>query len=107
MVVEHALLTFLHSSICKAVELFTMFTVGKEEVIILEPSYKTPFILMVDKKEGFLDVDEKLLCLHFNVQHMPLPLVEKEEYDEDMVLMRTIYQRPCFSSSGTYYRVIP
>ena len=43
---------------------------------------------------GFLDVEERLLCLHFDIEPGPLVIVEREEYDDDMVLMRTILQRP-------------
>ena len=34
-------------------------------------------------------------------------LVEREEYDEDMALMRTVYQRPRYSDVGVFYRVTP
>ena len=36
-------------------------------------------------------MDERLLCLCFNFKDGNLMLVEREEFDEDMVLMRTIY----------------
>ena len=62
---------------------------------------------MTIEREGYLDVDEQLLCLHFGIEVLPLLLVEREEYDEDMVLMRTIYRRPCNSAEGCHYRVFP
>ena len=54
-----------------------------------------------------MDVDDRFLCLHFQIQHGPLVLVEREEYDDDMVLMRTLYQRPRYSDDGVFYRVTP
>ena len=62
---------------------------------------------MTVEREGYLDVDEQLLCLHFGIEVLPLLLVEQEEYDKDMVLMRTIYQRPCYLAEDCYYRVFP
>ena len=32
-------------------------------------------------------------------------LVEREEYDDDMVLMQILYQRPRYSDVGVFYRV--
>ena len=58
-------------------------------------------------KEDYIDVDERLLCLHFNFKDRNLMLVEREEFDEDMVLMRTIYQKPGTSSGVWKYRVTP
>ena len=43
--------------------------------------------------DGFLDVKERLLCLHFDIDPRPLVIVEREEFNEDMVLMQTILQR--------------
>ena len=62
---------------------------------------------MTVDKEGFLDIDDRLLCLHFNIQHGPMVLVEREEYDDDMVLMQTLYQRPRYFNDGVFYRVTP
>ena len=50
--------------------------------------------MMAIEEEIYVDVDDHLLCLHFNIEHDLLVLVEREEYDEDMVLMRTVYQKP-------------
>ena len=46
---------------------------------------------MTIDEEGFLDIDDWILCLYFNIQHGPMVLVEKEEYNDDMVLMQTLY----------------
>ena len=78
--------------------------IGVDEVCFIEPSQSVPFLMTVDK-EGFLDVDDRLLCLHFNIQHGPMVLVEREEYDDDMVLMRILYQRPRYSNVGVFYRI--
>ena len=83
-----------------------MERIGESEVSFSEPSHTAPFIMTVEREE-YLDVDEGLLCLHFGIEVLPLLLVEREEYDEDMVLMRTIYQRPCYSAEGYHYRVFP
>ena len=83
-----------------------MERIGESEVSFWEPSHTAPFIMTVEH-EGYLDVDERLLYLHFGIEVLPLLLVEREEYDEDMVLMRTIYQRPCYSAEGCHYRVFP
>ena len=61
------------------------------EVRFIEPSHLALFIMFVDDI-GFLDVEERLLCLHFDIELGPLVIVEREEYDDDMVLMRTILQ---------------
>ena len=83
-----------------------MSGIGTDEVCFTEPSHSVPFVMTIDK-EGFLDVDDRLLCLHFQIQHGPLVLVEREEYDDDMVLMQTSYQRPRYSDDGVFYRVTP
>ena len=62
----------------------------EDEVSFREPSQEVQFIMTVEK-EGYIDVDEGLLCLCFNFKDGNLMLVEREEFDEDMVLMRTIY----------------
>ena len=80
--------------------------IGADEVCFTEPSESIPFVMTVDK-EGFLDVDDRLLCLHFQIQHGPLVLVEREEYNDDMVVMRILYQRPRYSDDGVFYRVTP
>ena len=77
---------------------------GESEVSFSEPSHTAPFIMRVESK-GYLDVDERLFSLHFGIEVLPLLLVEQEEYDEDMVLIRTIYQRPCYLEDGCHYRV--
>ena len=81
-----------------------MERIGESKVSFSEPSHTAPFIMTVER-EGYLDVDERLLCLHFGIEVLPLLLVEREEYDKDMALMRTIYQRPYYSAEGCHYRV--
>ena len=80
--------------------------IGADEVCFTKPSQSVPFLMIVDEK-GFLDIDDRLLCLHFNIQHGPLVLVEREEYDDDMVLKRILYQRPRYSDDGVFYRITP
>ena len=60
--------------------------IGAYEVCFTELSHSVPFLMTVDEEE-FLDVDDRLLCLHFNIQHGPMVLVEREEFDDDMVLI--------------------
>ena len=62
---------------------------GEGEVWFLEPSHAAPFVMFVDPIRH-LDVEERLLFLHFEIEPGPLVIVEREEFDEDMVLMRTI-----------------
>ena len=57
-----------------------MMRIGANNVCFTEPSRTHPFLMMVEE-EGFIDVDDRLLCLHFNIQHDPLVLVEREEFD--------------------------
>ena len=83
-----------------------MKRIGDSEISFPEPSHSSPFIMCVES-EGFVDVDERLLCLHFSIEVLVLLLVEREEYDEDMVLMRTIYQKPCYSTDGYHNQVYP
>ena len=83
-----------------------MSGIGADKVCFTEPSHSIPFVMTIDK-EGFLDVDDRLLCLHFQIHHGPLVLVEREEYDDDMVLMRILYQRPRYFDDGIFYRVTP
>ena len=83
-----------------------MMRIGANDVCFTKPSHTHPFLMMVEE-EGFIDVDDRLLCLHFNIQHGPLVLVEREEYDEDMVLMQIVYQRPRYSDVGVFYWVTP
>ena len=66
---------------------------GEGEVWFLEPSHPAPFVMFVGP-DGYLDVEERLLCRHFETEPGPSVVVEREEFDEDMVLMRTILQRP-------------
>jgi hypothetical protein len=56
--------------------------------------------------EGFTVVDKRLLCLRFHLQETSL-LIEKEEFDSHGNLIRTVYQKPSITESGTYYRVTP
>ena len=76
------------------------------EVRFTEPFHSAPFIMFVDNM-GFVDVEERLLCLHFNIEPGPLVIVEREEYDDDMVLMRTILQRPHTCIPRWSYQVRP
>ena len=46
--------------------------------------------MIVDYK-GFLEVDERLLCLHFDIEARPLVVVMREEFDEDMVLIKNFF----------------
>ena len=83
-----------------------MMRIGANDVCFTEPLHTHSFLMTVEE-EGFIDIDDRLLCLHFNIQHDPLMLVEGEEFDEDMVLMQTVYQRPRYSDVGVFYRVTP
>ena len=77
---------------------------GEDKVSFREPSQEVPFIMTVGK-EDYIDVDKRLLCLRFNFKDGNLMLVEREEFDEDMVLMLTIYQKPRTSSGVWRYQV--
>jgi hypothetical protein len=68
-------------------------------------SFPVPFAIYVDE-EGFAVVDDGLLCLCFNLQEATL-LVEREEVDSNGCLIRIIYQKPCITEIGSYYRVTP
>ena len=81
-----------------------MMRIGANDVCFTEPSHTHPFLMTVEE-EGFIDVDDRLLCLHFDIQHGSLVLLERKEYDEDMVLMQTVYQRLRYSNVGVFYRV--
>ena len=74
------------------------------EVWFTEPSHSAPFIMLVDK-DNFLNMEERLLCLHFDIELEPLVIVEQDEFDDDMVLMRTILQRPHTCIPRWSYRV--
>ena len=63
---------------------FFAMGLGAGEVRFTEPFHSALFIMFVDDM-GFLDVEERLLCLHFNIEPGPLVIVEREEYDDDMV----------------------
>ena len=67
-----------------------MLRIGAHSVCFTKSSHTIPFLMTIDE-EGFLDIDDQMLCLHFNIEHGPLVLVEREEYHEDMVLMHTMY----------------
>ena len=60
-----------------------------DEVWFRESSNFAPFVITVDN-ESFFDVEKRLLCLHFDIEAGPLVIVEREEFDKDMDLMRTI-----------------
>ena len=76
---------YKYQSPCLAMERICIY-----EVRFSELSHSAPFIMIVGNEE-YLDADEWLLCLHFSIEVNPLLLVEREKYDEDMVLMRTIF----------------
>ena len=59
-----------------------MERIGEHEVRFLELSHTTSFIMSIENKD-FLDIDERLFCLYFNIEVNPLLLVEKRN------LMRT------------------
>ena len=84
----------------------------KGKVWFSELSHAALFIMFVDPI-SYLDVEERLLCLHFEIEPGPLVIVEKKEFDEDMVLMRTILQRPhthiprwSYQEFPGYYKVL-
>ena len=81
-----------------------MIRAGVDEVIFTEPSHNALFIVKVDRSD-YADSNECLFYMHFNMQCSPLLLVEREENNEDMVLMRTMYQRPRFSVEDCHYKV--
>ena len=83
-----------------------MMRIGAIDVCFTEPLHTLPFLMTVEE-EGYIEVNDQLLYLHFNIQHGLLVLVEREEFDEDMVLMRIVYQRPRYSNIGLFYRVTP
>jgi hypothetical protein len=68
-------------------------------------SSPVPFAVHVDE-EGFVVVDKRLICLCFNLEEATL-LIEKEEVDSNGCFIRTIYQKPCITENGSYYRVTP
>ena len=74
--------------------------------MVSEPSHPAPFVMFVGP-DGYLDVEERLLCRHFETEPGPSVVVEREEFDEDMVLMRTILQRPHSCIPRWSYRVFP
>ena len=59
------------------------------EVWFSEPSHPAPFVMFVGPNE-YLDVEERLLYRHFEIEPGLSVVVEREEFDGDMVLMRTI-----------------
>jgi hypothetical protein len=63
------------------------------------------FVLHVDKC-GFATVPERLLSLRFNLQQQSL-LVEKEEFDYDGILIRTVYQNPSDIDGESIYVFFP
>jgi hypothetical protein len=64
-----------------------------------------PFVLHVNDR-GHATVPERLLCLRFHLQPQSL-LVEREEFDCDGNLLRTVYQSPVVTDSGSFYKVFP
>jgi hypothetical protein len=83
---------------------FTMFALS-DVVSFRLLSSKVPFVLHVGN-EGYAIVNEKLLCLKFHLQDTCL-LVEREEFNDNGALVRTIYQNPEVSNIGTYFKVMP
>ena len=88
---------FISSSACE-------MGLGEGEVWFLEPLHPAPFVMFVGP-DGYLDVEERLLCQHFEIELGPSVVLEREEFDEDMVLMRTILQRPHSCIPRWSYRV--
>ena len=43
-----------------------MMRIGANDVCFTEPSHTHPFLITIEE-EGFIDVDDRLLCLHFNI----------------------------------------
>ena len=76
------------------------------EVWFSEPSHPAPFVMFVGP-DRYLDVEERLLCRHFETELGLSVVVEREEFDEDMILMRTILQRPHSCIPRWSYRVFP
>jgi hypothetical protein len=68
-------------------------------------SSSVPFVLHVDKR-GFATVPERLLSLRFNLLQQSL-LVEKEEFDHDGILVRTVYQKPNDINGESIFVVFP
>ena len=91
---------------CCKLPLVDKIALCSDKISFREPSHHVPFIMKVGE-DGYLDVDERVLCLHFNLKDGNLMLLEREEYDQDMVLMQTIYQRPHSSMDMWHYRVTP
>jgi hypothetical protein len=77
----------------------------KTDVSFRSHNSQVPFVLHVSNR-GFATVPEQLLCVRFNLQEMSL-LVEKEEFDDDGNLCRTVFQKPYVSDKGSYYKVWP
>ena len=73
---------FISSLVCE-------MGLGEGEVWFSKPSHPALFVMFVGP-DGYLDVEERLLCRHFETELDPSVVVEREEFDEDMVLMRTI-----------------
>jgi hypothetical protein len=77
-------------------------------VLMTDVSFRTfnsqvPFVLHVSNR-GFAMVPEQLLCVRFHLQEATL-LVEREEFDEDGNLCRTVYQKSYVSDGTSYYKV--
>jgi hypothetical protein len=77
----------------------------KTDVSFKSHNSQVPFVLHVSTR-GFATVPEQLLCVRFNLQEMSL-LVEKEEFDDDGNLCRTVFQKPYVSDKGSYYKAWP
>ena len=69
--------------------------------------YSICLVTLFVNNDGYLDVKERLLCLHFDIEPGPLVIIERMEYDEDMELMQTILQRHPTCISRWLYRVTP
>ena len=61
------------------------------------------FIIHVGDEE-YVTIDETILCTRFRLVESTL-LVEREEFDDNGVFLRTVYIRPISTDNGWQYRV--
>jgi hypothetical protein len=76
-----------------------------QDVSFRTPTSHIPFVLHVNNR-GFATVPENLLCVRFHLEEATL-LVEREEFDDDGNLCRTVYQKPYVCDGVSYYKVWP
>ena len=86
--------------------LFTnMIEIGNDEICFTKLLHTVLFLMSLE--EGFIGVNDWFLYLHFSIELGPLVLVDKEEYDNDMVHIQTIYHRQQYLNVGVFHRIIP